>query len=102
MVDKKVDGRQASELVRDYFDNVHGNFMVCDFRIKKTEFDSKTKHWIVNCSFLPHMSARERIEYEVEVNAQEPMIERVTLLDEVTGDKEKIIEELEHRLRVAG
>jgi hypothetical protein len=81
-MDKKIDGKQASELVRDYFDNVHGNLMVCDFRIIKTEFDIETKHWIINCSFLPHMSARERLEYEVEVNAQKPMVEKVTLLSE--------------------
>lgn len=80
MEDKKVDGKQASELVRDYFENVHGPLMVWDFRIEKTEFDSKTKYWTINCSFLPHMSARERREYEVEVNAQKPMIEKVTLL----------------------
>lgn len=90
-MDKKIDGKQASELVRDFFDNVHGNLMVCDFRIKKTEFDIEKKHWIVSCSFLPHMSARERLEYEVEVNAQEPMIEKVSLLSE-----EKKVPLMEH------
>jgi hypothetical protein len=77
---KKIDGAEASKVVRNYFDEVHGPFGVINFQILKTEMDKSNKLWIIECNFYAGFGVRDKSLYKVEVNATNGNIEKVTFL----------------------
>lgn len=60
-----MDALELSKKVRDYFSEVHGQFAVLFFRVEAVEYGEE--EWLVECSFLPAMTAseKERVYYKV-------------------------------------
>ncbi len=64
-----MDAKGISKLVRDYFDEVHGQYAVFGFRVEA--FESAPKDgWKMECSFLPTLSSSEmqRINYKIMIS----------------------------------
>lgn len=74
----KLDGKEASKIVRSYFDEVHGPFAVVGFQILKTELNKKANRWIIECDFFPGFVSR-KAQYLVEIDAKTGSIESVHL-----------------------
>jgi len=74
-----LDAQRASEIVRDYFLDIHGPYLVWGFLIEHAQ--KAGKGWIVRCSFASSPQPKEpRHTYEVEIAADES-VGKVQLLN---------------------
>ena len=80
MEDGKIDGKEATRKVKEYFDSIYQPLGAIGLQVKKVEFDERIGNWIVDCSLFPYLGAQGRVEYRVEVNPFEGSIEKVSLL----------------------
>lgn len=63
-----MDGREATQKVKDYFVETNGLWGVIAFAVENVEFDQASGNWIIECSFLPAMMAPEKYFYKVIVS----------------------------------
>ena len=64
-----MDAKEISKLVRDYFNEIHGQFTVICFRVEAFEA-APNGGWKMECSFLPSMNSTEteRINYKIMIS----------------------------------
>jgi len=79
-----MDGRKASRTARDYFYEIHGEQGVIAFRIENVSTEEpvlEESRWIIECSFYPSISARERDYYKVKISKTGEVlhVERISL-----------------------
>jgi len=67
--DTKMDAKDISKLVRNYFNEVHGQYAVFGFRVETAEPLPKDG-WKMVCSFLPTANASEtqRMDYKIMIS----------------------------------
>ncbi len=68
-IQQAVDGRVATHLVREYFQEIHGNWMLM-FKIQKVERNTDPGVWKINCSFFTSPGQSKPLEYFVKVNVK--------------------------------
>jgi hypothetical protein len=49
VVTPRIDGREASRRVREYFWDLHGDFALAGFRIELVEYRPDERTWYVKC-----------------------------------------------------
>ena len=77
--EKRLGGREASKITREYFTEIHGAFSVWNFEVESVTREKQ--NWKVRCSFAPTTTGgAPRSTYEVEVN-EDGTIGRVSRID---------------------
>lgn len=65
-----LDARKATHLVRDYFQDIHGNWMLM-FRIENVERNTDPQVWKVTCNFFTSPGQQKPLKYFVKVNVSD-------------------------------
>lgn len=77
-----MDAHQASQLVKEYFFDLHGQWGVIAFQVESVL--EQNQGWEVTCSFLDSVNAGARTHYDVHVNS-DGKLGRVQKLSEAKG-----------------
>jgi len=64
-LEREIDGRQATRIVQDYFNEQYGIFGVVLFEILNATYDEEKKSWTVDCSFYRTAAASQKDFYSV-------------------------------------
>ena len=64
---REIDARKATQLVREYFQEIHGNWMLM-FKIENVERNSEPGVWKVICGFFTSPGQSKPLKYFVKVN----------------------------------
>ncbi len=65
-----IDGKDATQKVREYFLAAHGEWGFIGFQVEHVAFDKQEKVWLVRGSFFPSLAAQQRVLYEVKVSEE--------------------------------
>ena len=76
----EIDARKATHLVRDYFQEIHGNWMLM-FRIESVEQNTQPGVWKVTCNFFTAPGQSKPLKYFVKVNVNDGKMLEVKQLD---------------------
>ena len=76
-----IDARKATQLVRDYFQEIHGNWLLM-FKIQQVERNSEPDVWKVTCSFFVSPGQSKPLKYFVKVNVSNAEMVEVNELTE--------------------
>ena len=68
-LNNKLDGRQATKKVIDYFTETYGSNGVIQFEIINVDFDSNKGVWTIDCGFFRNYVSSIKDFYKVEVNS---------------------------------
>lgn len=68
-LEKKLDGRQVTKIVSDYFVQAYGALGVIQFEVSRVEYDEDENVWTVECSFYRSVVAPQKDFYEVAINS---------------------------------
>lgn len=68
-----IDARKATQLVRDYFMEIHGNWMLM-FKVENVEKNTDPMVWKVVCSFFTSPGQSKPLNYFVKVNVKDGKI----------------------------
>lgn len=71
----KIDGREASKIVKQYFEELHGMYGVLIFSIEDVKFDKDQKLWEVRCGFFPSLAAGKKDYYKVKVSDDRKIVD---------------------------
>jgi len=66
-MDQEIDARKATYLVREYFQQIHGNWMLM-FKVENVEKNTDPNVWKVKCSFFTSPGQAKPLKYFVRVN----------------------------------
>jgi len=66
----EIDARKATYLVREYFQEIHGNWMLM-FKIENVEKNTEPGIWKVTCSFFTSPGQSRPLKYFVRVNVND-------------------------------
>lgn len=64
-----MDAREATRLVKEYFEEMTGPFGVVLFQVQSVEPGSDEGSWEVRCSFIPGPHAKDRDHFYVLIRA---------------------------------
>ncbi|MBI4311022.1 MAG: hypothetical protein HY681_04490 [Chloroflexi bacterium] len=70
-----IDGREATQRVKDYFLTAHGEFGVLGFQVEGASFNETTKQWVIRSAFLASLGAQKRTTYEVRLSEEGQILE---------------------------
>lgn len=65
--EERIDARKATYLVREYFENIHKDWMLM-FRVERVEENTSPNVWKVTCSFFTSPGQSKPLKYLVKVN----------------------------------
>lgn len=68
-----IDARKATQLTRDYFMEIHGNWMLM-FKVENVEKNTDPMVWKVDCSFFTSPGQSKPLHYLVKVNVKDGKI----------------------------
>lgn len=63
----EIDARKATFMVREYFQEIHGSWMLM-FKIENVEKNTEPGVWKINCSFFTSPGQSKPLKYFVRVN----------------------------------
>lgn len=77
--EEKIDARKATYLVREYFENLHKEWMLM-FRVESVEENASPNVWKVTCSFFTSPGQTKPLKYSIKVNVADGDMVEVTKL----------------------
>lgn len=63
----EIDARKATHLVREYFQDIHGNWMLM-FKVVDVEKNTNPNVWKVTCSFFTSPGQSRPLKYFIKVD----------------------------------
>ena len=77
---EEIDARTATYMVREYFQDIHGNWMLM-FKVESVEKNSIPGVWKITCSFFTSPGQSKPLKYFVKVNVVDGKMIEVKQLD---------------------
>lgn len=76
----EIDARKATYMVREYFQDIHGNWMLM-FKVENVERNTDPNVWRVTCSFFTSPGQSKSLKYFVKVNVADGTMLEVKQLE---------------------